>query len=1090
MLNLVYSLDATSLQETLYDRLRTLLSGDGRVLMLVPEQQVLEAEGALLALDGKHIGEVFSFRRLANAVFRCLGGLRYHYIGKGAKQVVMWKALTSVSEALSEYRDVSLDDMATVRLLYDTVEELMLYRVSAEDLEKAAEKTEDEKLKKKLSDIALIFAAYTSILQNEHDDAAKDLDRASALCDGKGLFEGYHVVLDSFDGFTPDEVDFMRVLFKEASALTVTLLYDRRDRRDFFEKLADTDRLLRKLAADTGHSVTEIYPENRQKKDPEITYFMKNYQKRIPARFVPSADRDSGIRALACPGIYEEVRFVAADIKRRVMAGARYRDFAIIARDTDRYLGILDAALEGAGIPYFISSRREVSAMSTARMLLSALDIHSHFWRREDVIAFMRTGLSPLTVEECDAVEEYAEVWRITGKRWFDDYGWQMNPFGFSVEFDERANDRLVYLNSLREKLVRPLTAFFEAFEGESTVRSVSAALVRFLGEMKIADKVSARASIDRAFGEAGETLEDYALLHDTLMKTLDELVEVAGNMRVRSHEYSRLLYTLLHEADMGVLPSRIDEVTVGNASLLRKNNTVHAYIIGLCEGEFPKTVGDNGCFDNVEKEKLQEMGLETSPLAYRRILDEKLYFYRAVTSASRSVTMSYPYSDLTGKEAFTSSALLDSLSLLDDREIEKYEDLSVDALLYGAPEILEYAVKKGYSKEALDSLTVGKYALVTELDAKSEVFTEKEARMLYGEKISLTQSKTDSFSLCPFAYHCKHTLKLSEGARGQFDSLDIGTFIHAILEAFFSRSKDRLKTISDAEAREILRVIMEEFSHKLRRDNTSKRFESLIRRLHRTTELLVMNLLSEFRQSEFTPVLFEYPIEYSRTVTDEEFDTEHLHVVLRGVVDRVDLFRIGNDAYLRVVDYKTGDKKFSMKEVELGFQLQLLLYLFALSSDSSVKLKRELLCEGELLPAGALYFSLGAKAVSLDKLPDDADEARMTIEKEITRSGVFLNHPDVLYAMEENLMGRYIPITLTKSGETTKGRSANELKTLSELGELAKQVEGILSTIAKHLRRGIAHARPKSADRKNPCTYCKMKPICRVRYEEEGGDE
>lgn len=1084
MLNLLYGLNSEGLRAALFQRIETMLSEDAPVLMFVPEQQVLEAEGVLARLDHKHLGEVLSFRRMANTVFRRFGGLRYHALGKGAKQVVMWRALMSVSEALSEYRGISLDDMATVRLLYDTVEELSLYRVTPEALEDASREVEDETFSRKLSDIAMIYTAYQTILATEHDEAVKDLDRARALCDGKGMFKGYHIVLDAFDGLTPDEADLLRVIFKEAKDVTVALSYDCRDRRAIFSKLADTDRLLRKLAADTHHAVEESYAEEEESAHPDILYFAKNYEKRSPAPFERS--ETEGITALACPGIYEEVRFVAADIKRRVMAGARYRDFAVITRDTDRYLGILDAALEGAKIPFFISSRRDVSAMSTSRMLLSALDIHARGWKREDVIAFMRTGLSPLTAEECDAVEEYAEVWKISGKRWYDEYGWQMNPFGFSVEFDEKAEKRLSYLNTLREKLTRPLTAFFEVFDGNATVKTVSTALVHFLLSMKVGENVSRRASYEDAFGKAGDTLEDHALLHDTLMKILDELVEVAGDLPVRPHEYSRLLSVLLQEADMGTLPSRLDEVTVGDAALIRKNGTKHVYLIGLEEGAFPKTVSDNGCFDNTEKETLALLGLETSPLADRRALDEKLYFYRGVTSASESVTMTYAFGDLTGKEAFPSGALLDTLSLLMDREALRYEKLPVETLLYGAPEILEYAVTRGYSKEALESLGGGQFLLTTELDAKNEELPESVTERLYGNKIMLTQSKTDKYSLCPFAYHCQYTLKLSEGARGQFDSLDIGTFIHEILENFFSRMKDSLKTVSDEEARKILGEILDDFSKKLRRDNPTKRFESLIRRLHRTTELLVMNLLGEFRQSEFTPVLFERDILHTEEV---DLDTGTLQVVLKGVVDRADIFRMGDDVYLRVVDYKTGDKKFSMKDVEEGFQLQLLLYLFALSSGNGEALKKEVFCKGQVLPAGALYFSLGAKAVSLEQFPEDEETARRTVEKAITRSGVFLNLPDVLHAMEETLSGYYIPVTLSKSGAPTVGRSTSELKTLAELGELSKKVSSILTSIAKELRTGKAHAVPKSTGGKNPCQYCKMKPICRIRYQEEGGD-
>ena len=1091
MLTLLYGASAKGRQALLEKTVKRSLREGKHVLWLVPEQMVLQAEGVMANWDDRRLGEVLSFGRLTNTIFRRFGGLRYHYIGKGAKQIVMWRALSSVSSALTEYGDISLDDMATVRLLYDTVEELKLYSVTPEVLERVATEAEDEALQRKLRDISMIYAAYSAYLQEKHDDAADDLTRAVALCEGQGFFKGYHIVIDSFDGFTPAEIALMKVMFDEADEISVTLAYDKSDRREFFAKLRETDHRLRKLADMTSRRVEEKTEKDTGDKSYEIAYFEKNFGARIPAPFTESGEES--IRAIACPGIYEEVRMIAADIKRRVMDGARYRDFAIVARDTDPYIGILDAALEGCGIPYFVSARRDVTAMSTARMLLSVLDIHARYWRREDVIAFLRTGLSPLTAEECDALEEYAEIWRIDGKRWFDEYGWQMNPFGFSALYDEKAEERLRYLNSLRERLIFPLTELFKAFEGKSTVREISASLVRFLQSMQIGEKVLKRAEIDKSFSSLRDGADQYALLHDTLMKAFDELVEVAGDVTVTSHRYSRLLHTLLSEADLGALPSRLDEVTVGSASLLRKSGVKHVYLMGLCEGEFPKTVSDNGCFDNDEKEMLILHGVEISPLASRRIQDECLYFYRALTSADESATLSYSYGDLTGKETFPSSVYLDTLQLLSDREEKRYDALSADLLLYGESEILEYAVLNGYDPASL-GLSVGSdFALTTELDAAKDTLPDDVAKMLYGERIRLTQSKTDRFSLCPFAYHCQYTLKLSEGARGQFDSMDIGTFIHEILESFFSRFKDRVKVITDDEARAALRDILAEFSKKLIRDNPSKRFESLLRRLSRTTELLVMNLLGEFRQSEFMPVLFEERIEHSEDFYCEEI-SDHLSLVLTGVVDRADIYRVGDDVYLRVVDYKTGNKKFSMTEVELGLQLQLLVYLFALTKENATTVKREVPIKGELLPAGAMYFSLGAKAVSCGKMPEDEKEARRMIEKEIKRSGIFLNLPDVLSAMEEKMEGYYIPITLTKkTGEATKGRSTSELATLEEMGALSRRVSDILKSIAKAMRQGTAAAAPKAPPKEtNPCEYCKMKPICRVRYQPidgEGGD-
>jgi len=473
MLTLLYTRNAQRGQKSLREILTSYAEKDEKTLIMVPEQQVLEAEKLVCELNCSRKMEVSSFRRIANSIFRRFGGLRYHYIQKGAKYVVMWRALLSVAPALSEYKNVSSDDLSMLRLLVATVEELKLYGITPEQLEKASEEAENEKLKNKLSDIALLYSAYHTILHEKHDDASDDVWRAADIAENKGFFKDTHILLVSFDGFTHEETAMLRVMFSEAESLLATLAYDKNDRRSIFLRLKETDRLLRTLASDASLTVEEKIPEEETEAS-EIGYFAKNiWQKEvIGAVFPETTPEEGGIRLLKCPGVYEEARFIACDIMRHVMNGARFRDFAIVTRNPDRYLGILDAALEGVGIPYFFSARKDVTSLPLVRMLYAAFDVVNYHFRLEDMVSYMRCGLSGLSLEECDAIEEYASLWRISGKRWYDSYGWQMNPSGFSLSFSEEESERLSWLNQLREKLVSPLVTFFEAFS-EDTVYSI-----------------------------------------------------------------------------------------------------------------------------------------------------------------------------------------------------------------------------------------------------------------------------------------------------------------------------------------------------------------------------------------------------------------------------------------------------------------------------------------------------------------------------------------------------------------------------------------------------------------------------------------
>lgn len=1100
MLTLLYTQNARAGQNTLHELLSRYAEKDEKTLVMVPEQQVLEAEKLVSSLGCSRKMEVSSFRRIANSIFRRFGGLRYHYIQKGAKYVVMWRALSSVSSALKEYQNVSSDDLSMLRLLVATVEEFKLYGILPEQLEKAAEEAEDDKLKNKLSDVALLYAAYNTILHEKHDDASDDIMRAAEIAEKKGFFAGTHIVFHSFDGFTYEEAVLMRVMFSEAESLLATLAYNKNDRRNIFLRLKETDRQLRTLAADASLTVEEKTLE-KEPTQSEIDYFAKHiWQKEGKGDvFSENTPEEGGIRFVKCPGVYEEARFIACDIMRRVMNGARFRDFAIVTRSPERYLGILDAALEGVGIPYFLSARKDVTSLPLVRMIFAAFDVVNYHFRLEDMISYMRCGLSGLSLEECDALEEYASLWRISGKRWYDSYGWQMNPNGFSLAFSDEASEQLATLNSLREKLVHPLMTFFEAFSPKATVKSVSEALVRFLFDLKIPELLSRHAELSSSYFGTGVDREEYALLYDSLLSSLDQLVEVAGDVAVTSREYGRLLSALLVEADIGRLPARFDEVTIGSAELLRKSDTHHVYVMGLCQGEFPSSDFESGCFDNDEKEALAAVGLSFSPDAERRIADEKLFFYRSVTSANQSVTLSFSFRDADGKEKYPSSVFQDTMALFDGRVAEDYDKLPEEALLYGASDIFMYAVRHGYnlSGEGLPSAT--DFALTQALSAeREENLTDDASRSLFGKKIPLSQSKMDRFVLCPFSYHCTYSLQLAPEKSGKFEGMDVGNFIHKIFEEFFSRLGGRLKMVEDDEAKRILADVMESYAATIAKGNPSRRFKALLERLKRTSELLVMNLLSEFRLSDFEPCFFELPISpYGEDgVISESIPISNTQsVTFKGVIDRVDIFRKDDDVYFRVVDYKIGNKEFSMNDILMGLNMQMLLYLFALSTDSSGSFAKMLSCKGKPIPAGVLYFSFGSqekpKDPKEDKRKEDANALLLQTEKRIKRSGVLLNDKEILTAMENTLAGRYLPIKINKDGDLS-GQSGTTLATLKELGDLAKTIQSTVKSIAKELAGGKAVATKEKKGEHDPCAFCSMKPICRTmqtEQEEKGED-
>ena len=1085
MPELIYCTDTVARRKRLCDLCARVSDIYENVYIVVPEQQVLETEEMIFSREVPENIEVTSFKRLSNNIFRKFGGLCYNYIGSGAKQVVMWRALMSCIPSLRIYSDISLEDMSAVKLILSAVEEMKMCGVSPGILEKTSYGIADEKLSDKLSDVSLIYSAYESIMSGRHDDAADDLARACGILEENDFFLGSYVIFDSFDGFTQAEYAIIEKVFLQAADSAVFLSFDISDRRKMFDGPRRTDRTLRRLCAGVGKGVNQVFDtEKNAVKDKMIAEFSRHFHDGSDYRAASSDSWDDGIKAVVCPTPEHEARFVACDIARRVQSGARYRDFAVIMRSTDKYRGIIDAFLDDCRIPFFISSRKDLSSAAEIRMICSALAVCAYNFRYEDVVSYMRSGLSGLSSDECDILEEYASLWRISGSRWHDEYGWQMNPKGFSADFDEETIERLALLNELKERLTAPLCALSDSFGPAATVRSISAALFSFFNEINLSEKLSARREYDKSlFGpeEAGLGGQIY----DCVIDVLDQLVLTAGDVRVNASEYSRLFMAVISESDVGRLPSRIDEVTVGSADLIRKSHIKHVYIMGLNEGEFPAPVKENGFFDDDEKRALSELGITTSAFGEQQQYDEELYFFRAVCSASDSVCLTSCEKDMNSSKLCPSPFFSDTVNFLPTERALRYDDIPKRDLLYAVSDIIEYAVRNNDN----DLLYRVSACSDSPLDSRIENIPGDICDKIYGEKMVLTQSRMEKYVMCSFAYHCAYGMKLRSTSDGRFEGSDVGNYIHKVLENFFAVSGGRLRQMSDEEAYILLDRVTDEYMSSIGAKGLGKRFQVLARRLKRSARLLLKNLLSEFRSSDFTPRFFEFPIDMSgeggaRAQRIPLPDGGEVFLV--GKIDRVDTYEKDGNVYIRVVDYKTGSKTFSMNDVKLGLNLQMLIYLFALCSEENSVLREKTACKEQLIPAGAVYISSISSVKESEQRPANAEEAEEYAQSVISRSGILLADPDILLAMDKDASGKYVTIKGGKDGGVKSASAALLLEDIEEMGRLAAQVRDIVAGIAVEMKKGRADARPLRDSSHNACEYCPYKPVCRIKDSKE----
>ena len=244
---------------------------------------------------------------------------------------------------------------------------------------------------------------------------------------------------------------------------------------------------------------------------------------------------------------------------------------------------------------------------------------------------------------------------------------------------------------------------------------------------------------------------------------------------------------------------------------------------------------------------------------------------------------------------------------------------------------------------------------------------------------------------------------------------------------------------------------------------------------------MLVENILDELSASEFTPRFFELKLGGSGAPSPLRFILKDGSTLsLPGTVDRVDVWKKDEKLYIRVVDYKTGTKDFSLSDLDVGLNTQMLIYLFTLCHASRFfegHLKSE---SGIPTPAGAMYLSSAISPVELDTYPDGDDgvDVRALAEKEFSRSGILTSDRMVLTAMNRDLNPDFLAgVSVQKKSGALSGKS---LVDPEEFDRIEREASAVICAVAESMREGIADADPLLYRGKLPCTYCPMRPICR----------
>lgn len=1079
MLKFVFGRSGYGKTEYCFNEIKRLVdSGKEEIILLTPEQYNFTAEKKLLTMLGEsRINKVenLSFSRFSNLIKNKFGGEMLPVLSKGAKAVLMKKAISSVADELTVFTQKT-EYSSFINSIIKIYDEMKSCNISAENMLSACNSIDREVLAGKLHDFGLIFDCYQKLIDGKYYDSSDELSRLYEKLVKSEYLNGKHVFIDGFNGFVANEIKLLELLIKQADTVTVTLCTDSffdNDKYNLFSYVNKTAKTLDNIANENGIDVQYInLDKNHRTENEELLFCERNFFNSNPHKFEKPVDN---IKIFKGKDVAEECDYISLMIKKYIRKGVKAKEIAVICRDIDKYSGELMSSFKKYEIPYFDDERQAIKMQPLMVFVNYLLRSVIYSFRSEDVLSLAKTGLTELSDEDINALENYVYVWNISGvRKWEKEF--TASTKGFTSHISKADSAEINRVESARSYLFSKINSFKFKTKNASA-RDISEAIYNTLLSFKANSNLKQLAFYLKDFGK--DMLSDeQERIWDLLMRILNDLAVVLGDEQISLKEYYELFNLIILNEVLGVLPSGLDNVQLGQADRIRADNPRVVFILGANEGEFPRSITSGGLLSEADRVILSSNDFNLYSFGETLNFQERYFAYMAASVASEKLCITYA----AGNKNEGASSIVSSLkSIFPSLEEISFSDIDKLDLIESRSSAFElmaecFADNTEFSESLKQYFSGdGRYnavALLSE-NADLKIHNEENATALFSENMYISASKVEDYFNCAFRYFCKFGLGAKPREKAQMNAMETGTVIHFVLEKIISEVGSReLSEKSNLEIKVLVDKYLEEYfsSNMGSTEDFSTRFRYQFMRLSKMLNSVVLRLKDEFSQSLFEAKAFELKIDKDGEVKPQIVNLESGTLQIRGSVDRVDVYENGSEKYIRVVDYKSGTKAFRLADVLYGLNLQMFIYLFNLCKDKD--------SEYSGIPAGVLYMHAARGIYSIPRNSADAEIAKSD-NKEYKMKGVVLydEQHDILEAMEKDLKGKYIPVYVNSKG--LKGCFAS----YEQLGKISRKVDSLLAEMGNNLHHGLINQNPiNGSNHDKTCEFCDYSEVCAAR--------
>lgn len=1102
-------------------------------IIVVPEQFTLETQSELV-MNYTKCGimniDVLSFGRLAHRIFSELGCSFEGVLDDEGKNLLLRKMATKLEgDKKLPIFGSHLKKIGYISEIKSVISEFSQYNIKSEDMDEIIENLADKNLLSyKLKEIERLYQEFETYLGDKYITGEELLKKLSRVVECSEILKNSVITFDGFTGFTPVQYELIKELTKVSNEVRATITLDQISSKEIFytspyELFAMGKEMFHKLSEIANVcnvplkliDLNEKIQDKRYSTNQEMSFLEENI-------FRYSSEKYDGVNNIISidthKSVEDECRWLANNIRNLVKEeGYRYRDIVVIVGNIEGYTPFINRAMNELDIPIFSDQKRSLFLNSlieyirslllmiekdfpyeeTFRFLKSGVGVTNEFTKQDKSIQVKPKAYGIFTRNTVDLLENYALKYGVKGfAKW---------EKAFHVKFLEEY--RLEFLADIRE--------LKNQIEKVSTVKDITKAIYLYMVKHNIEDKILEKASYFESCGSY-HLEKEYSQIYKVLIELFDKFVDILGDEKVNLKEYMELLDAGLMEARVGVVPQNIDSVLVGDLKRTRTGNVKLMFYIGLNDDVIPGKLGSKGILSDKDRETLGKQGIRLKPDGKEQMYLQKYYLYMTLTKPTDKLFLSYSDMNVGNKEVRPCylineiKKLYPNIKVNTSRVAEMYSVNSAIEFLIKGFQNIEIQEKDDWIKIYNWFLQNEQYKHIIELLEQSYFYERNDQRLsvkhcktLYGEQLRNSVSRLEKYAMCPYSHFLNYGLELKDRDTYEFKSSDIGNILHLALDKYGRKVEQFLASdvaigyvegrvtgswqdIKDTEkllwAKECLQeAVREDVSYELLNENARDLYA--INRMQRILDRIIWGTSKQLEGGNFKPDSFELSFGFEGDLLDGMVPlNEEVTMQLRGKIDRVDVCDIGiseeKSKILKIVDYKTGAKDFSLSSLYDGVQLQLFVYLM-----ETMKLYKKQVNENESIETkfGGVFYSQVHDPI-MKKGANEQYQAQ--ILSNLKPDGML--NTEYLGIFDENFIGlgptdgytsNIIPAKKAKTKPSVEGKA---LITENDVDNICNYTEGKIKELGNRIISGDISIDPY-ADKSqvNACTYCSFKRIC-----------